>query len=273
MNIFHFCCRLRLAFSIDADLWQRIRLVFFIVVKPSLVFRDFSSFIPSRIIAFSIRGKHQESIKIRVRDNGIAPSTIAEFFSPLSNILPLDFPSFQPKVIYDLGANFGVSSLFLFSLYPKATIYGFEPVPDNLEVCFLNYECISNSSRVFPWAIGATTGQAVFECQNDSRGGRLGTVQHNPHLKTVSKFQVQIYSIADLVLKENLPPPDFLKIDVEGAECDVFEGLKDYAHAVNCIYLETHGEKLKHKCLAWLKKHNFKLSEGKDSESIWAWRL
>jgi FkbM family methyltransferase len=186
--------------------------------------------------------------------------------------MPAGLPSFQPKVIYDLGANVGVSSLYFASLYPKASIYGFEPLPDNLEVCLLNYRGISNQSQVFPWAVGATTGQATFDCKNDSRGGRLETARHDPSLRTTSQIQVKIISVSDVIDQEGLPAPDFLKIDVEGAECDVLEGLKGYANSVKLMYLETHGEKLRSDCLVWLRSHKFQICQGVDHTAIWAWR-
>jgi FkbM family methyltransferase len=142
--------------------------------------------------------------------------------------MPLALPAFYPKVIYDLGANVGISSLFFASLYPKASIYGFEPLPENLEVCLLNYRGIGNQSQVFPWAIGSKTGQATFDCKNDSRGGRLETAHHDPNLRTTLQIQVKIISVADLIEHEGLPAPDFLKIDVEGNELNVLKGAEDY---------------------------------------------
>jgi FkbM family methyltransferase len=185
--------------------------------------------------------------------------------------MPANLPPIHPKVIYDLGANVGVSSLFFTSLYPKATIYGFEPLPENFEVCLLNYRGIANKSQVFPWAIGSKTGQATFDCKNDSRGGRLETAHHDPNLQTTSRIQVKIISVADLIDKEALPVPDFLKIDVEGAEYDVLQGLKCYAKSVRLIFLETHGEALRHDCLLWLRSHKFQIYQD-DQTAIWAWR-
>ena len=255
-----------------ASIRQKIRLFFYMALKPSLVFRGLATFLNSSILTFSIYDSRRNLLLVSVRDNGVGTTTIAEFFSPDSAIMPTNLPAPHPKVIYDLGANVGVSSLFFASLYPKATIYGFEPLPENLEVCLLNYRGIGNQSQVFPWAIGSKTGQATFDCKNDSRGGRLETAHHDPNLRTTLQIQVKIISVADLIEHEGLPAPDFLKIDVEGAELDVLEGIKDYAHLVGLIYLETHGENIRHDCILWLKRHNFEICQGVDHTAIWAWR-
>jgi FkbM family methyltransferase len=207
-----------------------------------------------------------------LRDNGAGTTTIAEYFSPHSAIMPVNLPPIHPKVIYDLGANVGVSSLFFASLYPKATIYGFEPLPENFEVCSLNFRSIPNPSQIFPWAIGSKSGQATFECKNDSRGGRLKSTHPDPNLQTIAQIQVKIISIADLIDKEGLPPPEFLKIDVEGAECDVLAGLAGYEDSVGSIYLETHGDTIKRNCILWLERHKFQICQGIDPTAIWAWR-
>jgi len=272
MNISLFPSRVSCAIALGASVKQKLRLLFYMALKPSLVFRGMATFINSRILSFLIFDSRRRSIPVYVRDNGAGTMTIAEFFSPDSAIMPANLPALHPQVIYDLGANVGVSSLFFASLYPNATIYGFEPLPENFEVCSLNYRSIPNSSQVFPWAIGSKTGYATFDCKNDSRGGRLETAHHDPSLQTTSQIQVKIISVADLMDQEGLPPPDFLKIDVEGAELDVLEGIKGHANSVKLIYLETHGEKLRNDCLAWLRSNKFQICQGSDQTAIWAWR-
>jgi FkbM family methyltransferase len=272
MNISLFFSRVSCAMALGISAKQKLRLLFYMALKPSLVFRGLATFLNSRILAFSIFDASRKPVLVYVRDNGVGTTTVAEFFSPDSEIMSTKLPVLHPKVIYDLGANVGVSSLFFASLYPQATIYGFEPLPENFEVCLLNYRGIRNSSQVFPWAVGSKSGLAIFDCKNDSRGGRLESTHQDPNLETVAQIQVKIISVTDLIEKEGLPPPDLLKIDVEGAEYDVLEGLADYANSVRSIYLETHGDNLRRDCILWLEKHNFQICQGADQTAFWAWR-
>lgn len=272
MNSSLFFSRISCAISLGTTAEQKLRLLFYMALKPSLVFRGLAKFLSSNILTFSIFDPWRKPILVCVRDNGAGTTTIAEFFSPESAIMPKNLPALNPKVIYDLGANVGVSSLFFASLFPKATIYGFEPFPENFEVCSLNFRGIPNFSRVFPWAIGSKSGYATFDCKNDSRGGRLKSAHPDPNLQTITQIQVRTISVADLIVKEGLAPPDFLKIDVEGAECDVLEGLAGYADSVGSIYLETHGDNIRRDCILWFEKHNFQICQGADRTAIWAWR-
>ena len=173
--------------------------------------------------------------------------------------MPTGLLQLQPKVVYDLGANVGIASVFFSSLFPTATIYGFEPLPENFEVCALNYKNLPKPSTVFPWAVGARSGLAVFDCQNDSRGGRLESSLHDPKLKTTGKLEVQVHSIDDLVKRHGLLPPDLLKIDVEGAELDVLDGLEENYSAVKWVVMETHGEELEKQCISWLTKRGYQI--------------
>lgn len=272
MNISLFFSRVSCAMALGISAKQKLRLLFYMALKPSLVFRGLATFLNSRILAFSIFDAARKPVLVYVRDNGVGTTTVAEFFSPDSEIMSAKLPALHPKIIYDLGANVGVSSLFFASLYPQATVYGFEPLPENFEVCLLNYRGIRNSSQVFPWAVGAKSGLATFDCKNDSRGGRLKSTQPDQNLQTIAQIQVKIISVTDLIEKEGLPPPDLLKIDVEGAEYDVLEGLADYADSVRSIYLETHGDSIRRDCTLWLERHNFQICQGTDRTAIWAWR-
>jgi len=272
MHTQSFMSRTRFAFAAGSSLGQKLRLFYFTALKPSLAFRGLAKYAPESILTFGLKGPRGQPLTVNVRDNGVGMITIAEFFSAQSTIIPSNLPAFQPKVIYDLGANVGIASLFFGSLYSGATVYGFEPLPENLEVCTHNFRNLPKPSQVFPWAVGAASGTAIFDCLNDSRGGRLESSPHDPKLKTTGKLEVQVYSIGDLITKKGLQPPDFLKIDVEGAELDVLKGLEQHHQAVKWIYIETHGADLKQESLRWLEARGFKVWPGADDTALWGCR-
>lgn len=273
MHTQSFMARTRFALTAGHSLGQKLRLFYFTALKPSLAFRGLTKYVPERILTFGLKGPNDQPLTVHVRDNGVGMITISEFFSTQSIIIPSDLPAFQPKVIYDLGANVGIASLLFGSLCSGATVYGFEPLPENLEVCALNFRNLPQPSQVFPWAVGAASGIAVFDCLNDSRGGRLESSPHDPKLKTTGKLEVQVYSIGDLITQKGLQPPDFLKIDVEGAELDVLKGLEQHHQTVKWIYIETHGADLKRESLRWLEARGFKVWPGADDTAIWGCRL
>src|SRR5947207_1335456 len=115
------------------------RLLYHLALKPSLVFHGRTRFDTSRILCFRARGLNGKKLKVHARDNGSDVGTFEEFFSRRYQIIPPELPPISPGVIYDIGANIGIASLYFGCAFPQARIIGFEPVPDNLEVCRLNY--------------------------------------------------------------------------------------------------------------------------------------
>lgn len=265
--------QLRFAHQRGGSLWQCLRLFYYTTIKRSLAFRGWARFSPEKILSFNLKVSGQGTFQVYARDNGLEVFTIEEFFSPHSKIVPPNLPPLLPGVVYDLGANVGISSLFFATLYPGAMVYGFEPLPMNYEVCSMNYRNLPKG-RLFPWAIGSRTGMAVFECQNDPRGGRLESSSHDlRHLPTTKRIEVEVVSIDDLVRIKGLEPPDFLKIDVEGAELDVLNGLGEQYRSIRRIFVETHGADLKRECLKWMKEHGYKIRHSEYETAIWADRF
>jgi FkbM family methyltransferase len=247
---------------------DRVRLFYYTGPKLSLVSRGWSRHALDRILSFGIQATPDTRFRVYARDNGLDVGTIAEFFTPGSKIVPVGLPPLRPKVVYDLGANIGIASLRFATLYPDARFYGFEPVLANHEVCALNYQNLQKA-QAFPWAVGARSEVTAFECNEDPRGGHLQATPINPHLERRKQIDVQVYSIADLVRVQNLEPPEFLKIDVEGAEMEVLNGMGDVVQSVKRMFVETHGAALKAECVKWMQGHGFQIRPASYSEAVW----
>lgn len=263
---------LRTGWECGGTLGDKLRLFYHADVKASLVFRGWSRYAPEQILSFGIRAGGNVRFRAYVRDNGAEAPLLAEFFALERKMMPRNLPPLRPKVIYDLGANIGMASLAFSALYPEAQIYGFEPLPSNHDVCRLNYQNLPKA-RLFPWAVGGRTEMTAFEFNEDPQGGHLGAVQGNPVLHTRGRIEVQVYSIADLVRVQRLEPPDFLKVDVEGAEVEVLRGIGDVAPSIKRIFVETHGDDLKAECLKWLGEHKFQITPSPNPAALWGDRV
>jgi FkbM family methyltransferase len=181
---------------------------------------------------------------------------------------PPGLPPLRPKVIYDLGANIGIASLFFASLYPEARVYGFEPLPSNYEHCVRNFKNLPKA-QAFPWAVGGRSEVMAFDCNEDPHGGYLQATPGNPKLRPGKPINVQVYSLADLIRVQKLEPPEFLKIDVEGAELEVLRGMGEAAQSVKRMFVETHGANLKEECLKWMRQHGFQIWPSLNPNALW----
>ena len=157
------------------------------------------------------------------------------------SILKLTKPG---MVAYDIGANIGIFS-FLFSsiVGNDGIVYAFEPEKNNY-ICFQKSLELNKCKNIHfdKRAIGNTKGVGQFDRRGGAFSGRLvgESATYNP---TNNIQQIDIINIDQLVKNEGFRLPDIMKIDVEGNEAMVLEGMKNVLSEHNPIIiceLHTH---------------------------------
>jgi FkbM family methyltransferase len=149
------------------------------------------------------------------------------------------------RVFFDIGANLGIHSLVFAKANSHAQVFGFEPIPDLYSKFYKNIKLNSEISNVTPLCLGIAdeTGLFPFDLKMDDRSRGEASLICNSEVPDASKMWVSCLSFKDLSLKFNVWP-DFVKIDVEGAEALLLEGLKkmveDGRPAPDMI-IEVHG--------------------------------
>ena len=142
------------------------------------------------------------------------------------------------QTVYDIGANMGYVSLSLSKqVGATGSVIAFEPVPENLTLLRSNVEInrISNI-RVFDYAASDTCGEAEIRIPEN-----LSTSSMVWHAKDTSaaKLTIKTVTIDKLLGSHEIPPPQFVKIDVEGAEGLVLGGMQETIAAFRpVIFLE-----------------------------------
>ncbi len=164
----------------------------------------------------------------------------------------------QPKVILDIGANIGLGSFFMKSLYPAARVIGFEPSRAEGEVLARNYAAWS-ACEWLPVAVGDQDGVNLrFAVHPDKTGGQhLATEDEADGWNYVT---VPVRRIDALVDEGRFPLPDLVKIDVEGAEVAVLTGFGRYVDAPAAYIMETHSPVLHGQCLTLLQDKGYRVA-------------
>lgn len=128
-------------------------------------------------------------------------------------------------VVYDVGANLGFFSMLAARLVgPDGRVYAFEPAPENAEAIGRNAELnLLGNITVIPKAVSARAGTARLQIVDDQSWSRLE--EYGEHPGTERVLEVETVTIDALVDAGELPPPALVKIDVEGAELGVLEGM------------------------------------------------
>lgn len=147
------------------------------------------------------------------------------------------------SVVFDVGANRGQSALLFAKLVGgTGLVVSLEPAPREFETLCRNVALNSGARiRLIQAAASDTDGTAAFlysAVRNTQ--GKLNNVEAGYALEEVQTISVPTVTL-DSLLKE-IPPPDFLKVDVEGAGSAVFRGAVRMLTEVRpIIYIELHG--------------------------------
>ena len=147
------------------------------------------------------------------------------------------------SVFYDVGANVGFFSLLAARLTgPQGNVISFEPLPENLDRLRENVERNHFSNvKIFPVALGAANQEQVFQVSERPTWGKLKDVGPAAPDKYLSDIRVGVRRLDDLVAEGAFPPPDLIKIDVEGAEVAVVEGaVETLARYGPALIIELH---------------------------------
>ncbi len=166
---------------------------------------------------------------IHLRNNGVDILILADLFQ--NGWYSASGP-YTPRVIVDAGANIGLAAVYLSMKYPNAVIHSFEPVEFVL--------CRQNAKQVHTDALGRQSGEVDILIDPCNSGGhRLALYDSQQGL---ARQRVAVRRLDELIDEKVLPPPDFLKIDAEGAECDILEGLGNHAHTLHAVVAETQNQ-------------------------------
>lgn len=140
---------------------------------------------------------------------------------------------FKPKTIIDAGANIGMTSAFYASKYPQAKIISVEPNDGNfslLEENTKHYEHISCLQAAI-WHKKST-----LQLIDIGRGDNSFIVN-----KDGDGQQVDAITISNIMSDYELKQIDLLKIDIEGAEKEVFgSGHEQWLPKTKVVIVEIH---------------------------------
>ena len=150
----------------------------------------------------------------------------------------------KAKIVFDVGANIGSTTLLFASKNQEAQIFSFEPHPDTYQKAKTNIELNNfNNIHLFNKGVGL---------ENESKK-LYQVIENNPGMNRMLPGDqaypftwVNIIKLDDFCREHNIVSIDFLKIDVEGFEYFVLAGGKDIiskSHPI--IYLELYDHGLK----------------------------
>ena len=144
---------------------------------------------------------------------------------PIQNIFAQHLK--EGDVFYDIGANVGFFSVIAAKLVgDTGKVYAFEPGKEN--TASIRHNAGLNKFEqieVIEKAVSQTSGTAQLLLAQYSGGHASATADVPPDL--AGEITVDLVSIDELIARQQIAPPNFVKVDVEGAELDVLKGMQE----------------------------------------------
>ncbi|HEY6763822.1 MAG TPA: FkbM family methyltransferase [Candidatus Sulfotelmatobacter sp.] len=163
-------------------------------------------------------------------------------------------------ICYDIGGYRGYVSGVM-ALAGALNVFTFEPQPANQQairrLCELNPEL---PIKLISTALGAADESTFFKIMHDSSMGKLANSSFQADATAVGEIAVTVRRIDSLVQSREIPPPNVVKIDVEGAEVDVLSGATEMLRISRpTIFVEAHGAALEEACCQKLLQLGYKI--------------
>ncbi len=128
-------------------------------------------------------------------------------------------------LILDCGSNIGMSIRFFTELYPHATVVGFEPDPLTFSILEKNTSTLKNV-ELHNVALSDKEGYLQFFVNSQSHGSLSQNLFTPSALHSDKTVQVKAELLSNHIKRLNRKV-NLLKVDVEGAEQEIFEDLYD----------------------------------------------
>lgn len=174
------------------------------------------------------------------------------------------------RTIVDIGANRGQFSLLARELFPRAHIFGFEPLAAPARI----YERVFGSDtlvKLHTCAIGPSSEKREMHISARDDSSSLlpiGDEQARvfPGTHEVSTSTVEVMPLDEVLGGMSLERPALLKLDVQGFELDALRGcelkLAEFDHIYcECSFMEMYkNQPLADEVVAWLRERGFRVT-------------
>ena len=142
----------------------------------------------------------------------------------------------DPKLIVDGGANVGYSTVYFATRFPNATVVAVEPEPSNVDLLRRNVAGLPNVD-VVEGALWPSHGALAIANPSDAKWSF--TVRP----AGASDASIRAMTVDDVMRRARARRIGILKLDVEGAEADLFEASAAWIDSVDQIVVELHPHK------------------------------
>ena len=153
----------------------------------------------------------------------------------LDNEYALNIPPAGIKTIIDGGSNIGLAAVYFARLFPEAKIIGIEPDENNYQLAVKNTKALPQVKLI---KAGLWSKVCMLKTKFDSALGEWGITVEDEASGTGG---LQAFTIDHIMNEYKLDHIDILKLDVEGAEYEIFSSANpEWIRKTRYIVIELH---------------------------------
>lgn len=158
---------------------------------------------------------------------------------------------YRPKagdVVVDAGANVGIFSAYLLRSCPTVRVLPIEPSPENLIYLKQNLATFGgNPEDIASTALGPESGEVDLILSERSLDHRVAAIDSDSasiaSSPSVDCVRVPVQTLEEVLDRAGVESAAFLKLDIEGAEYTLFDGIADATlRRFERIAIEPHPE-------------------------------
>lgn len=150
-----------------------------------------------------------------------------------------------PEFIIDAGAHIGLTSIFYAQKYPQAKILSIEPDTENYYLLLKNTSSYPNITPLLGALWNKSTSLYINNRFQLGKDGYLKSAEYElTENKILHEPQVRAYTLNELIQDYKIDFIDVLKVDIEGAEKNVFkDDYEKWLSKTKVLLLESHDHK------------------------------
>lgn len=150
------------------------------------------------------------------------------------------------KVVYEVGSYEGIYTIYFASQASRVIVFEPHPVSQQRTLTNIDLNGFSGKVSLHRFALGSSAGDAVMvypkaePARASIEPAVSSKIEHEE--SHFARVQVKIETMDALANAHQLPAPDFIKIDAEGAEYDILLGAKEVLRRYRPqLLIEIHG--------------------------------
>jgi len=145
------------------------------------------------------------------------------------------------RTIVDLGANIGLASLYLLNKHPGASLFAVEPDAQNYGLLMRNLNASPSRARCQSVEAAVWSQETHLKIIRPESAGHVNQISVKPIGSGIGDYMpVQGMTIQQIIEKAGFDFIDVLKVDIEGAEVELFKGNTDWLNRVRWLAIEFH---------------------------------